>query len=162
VLAAAIWQGVREAKATWLLPSGSTAPPFSLKKFEGGTVDLAALHGRVVMLDFWATWCPPCVAEMPTLHKLAQEYESKGVTFVAADQDDPEVAAESVKNFVTHVEPGLGSYVAMGSEAMTRQYKVHAFPTLYVIDREGRVIDARESQQPEIIVRGALEKALAH
>jgi thiol-disulfide isomerase/thioredoxin len=162
MLAAALWQGIREARASWLLPKGGAAPLFSLQKFEGGTVNLAELHGHVVMLDFWATWCGPCVAEMPTLHKLAREYESKGVTFVAADQDDPEDAKEAVQKFVTQVQPGLGPYVAMGDPAMTRQYKVRAFPTLYVIDGEGRVIDAREAQQPEIILRGVLDKALGH
>jgi cytochrome c biogenesis protein CcmG/thiol:disulfide interchange protein DsbE len=160
-VAVATFQGVQQARHTQLLPEGSTAPAFSLSRFEGGTVSLEQLKGKVVMVDFWATWCGPCVAEMPMLHKIAQEYQAKGVEFVAADQDEPETAQEAIREFVTHDVPGLGPYVALPNREVSTSYKVRAFPTLYVIDRQGRVVDGIQSAVPEFILRHRLETALA-
>src|SRR5215831_19715677 len=61
---------------------GDAAPAFKLSRYGGGTVSLEELRGKVVMLDFWATWCVPCAVEMPTLTRLAREYEPRGFVFL--------------------------------------------------------------------------------
>ncbi len=71
-----------------LLPDGTVAPELTFEKLGGGTLDTKELAGQVVLLDFWATWCPPCREEMPWLVSLEKEFEAKGVRFVAASEDD--------------------------------------------------------------------------
>jgi len=160
-LAAGIYEAVDAAKRSRLLPNGSPAPEFALQRYQGGQLQLGELKGQAVMLDFWATWCPPCVAEMPSLHQLAKEYESKGLRFVAANVDDPSNARAAVAAFVAQREPGLDPYVVFADGMVQARYKIEVYPTLYLIDRQGRVVDAMVGQQPEFIVRHRLEKALA-
>jgi thiol-disulfide isomerase/thioredoxin len=111
------------------------APAFSLKDLNGRTVELADLKGKVVLLDFWATWCAPCVAAMPRLQKLHQKHAAKGfaVVGVAIDEKGAEVVAPMVgKKKVTYP-------VLLGTEAAWSAYGVKALPALFLIDREGRI-----------------------
>jgi thiol-disulfide isomerase/thioredoxin len=112
------------------------APAFSLKDLNGRTVELADLKGKVVLLDFWATWCAPCVASMPRLQKLHQKYAAKGfaVVGVAIDEKGAAVVAPMVsKKKVTYP-------VLLGTEAAWTAYQVKSLPALFVIDREGRIV----------------------
>ena len=88
-IVAVVVMAVYEARSAKTVDGGSSAPTFEIDKLGGGKIALADLKGKVVMLDFWATWCPPCREEIPSLVKLTKEYESKGLTFVAASRDDP-------------------------------------------------------------------------
>jgi thiol-disulfide isomerase/thioredoxin len=141
-------------------PSGSAAPSVSLKKHGGGTLALSDLKGQVVMLDFWATWCPPCKAEMPTLVKLAQEYEAQGLAFVAVSQDDDDVAEYLVTQFMDRYQPDLAPYVVYGGDAVAQQFQVEALPTLYFLDREGKVINVHRGMMDEQQMRQSIEAAL--
>ena len=68
-----------------LSAGGELAPPFSMALVGGGEIDTADLHGKVVMLDFWASWCPPCRDEAPTLAQVYAEYRDRGVEFVGVN-----------------------------------------------------------------------------
>ncbi len=68
-----IYQGVREAEQAKAVEPGKPAPELEAERLGGGSLKLSDFKGKVVMLDFWATWCPPCVEEMPTLVKLAKD-----------------------------------------------------------------------------------------
>ncbi|HVG58695.1 MAG TPA: redoxin domain-containing protein, partial [Hyalangium sp.] len=81
-LAGLLYLGVMEAQRGKLVPDGAAPPSFQMERYGGGKLALSDLRGKVVMLDFWATWCPPCQEEMPSLVKLAKEYESQGLVFV--------------------------------------------------------------------------------
>src|SRR5271165_507161 len=70
----ALWAGIDEARRLRPRPSGREAPAVGFQRFGGGSVALASLRGKVVLLDFWGTFCGPCVEEMPVLVKLAREY----------------------------------------------------------------------------------------
>jgi cytochrome c biogenesis protein CcmG/thiol:disulfide interchange protein DsbE len=159
--AAAAYEGSQEVRRSRLLADGTPAPELSLPRFQGGVLSLAQLKGKVVLLDFWATWCGPCAAEMPSLQKLAREYEGKGLAFVAANHDQSPSAVRDVQGFVQRVVPGLDPYIAFANDGTALAYKVQALPTLYLIDRDGHVVDAMEGQQPEFLLRRAIEKALA-
>jgi thiol-disulfide isomerase/thioredoxin len=159
-VAALVHLGVDEARRVRLVHGGKPAPSFELEKFGGGKVSLAGLEGKVVMLDFWATWCPPCRAEMPALTRLAKEYESKGLVFVAANQDDPETQKVEVGLFVDQL-PALGPSVAFADAALGDAYRIEVLPTMYFIGRKGEILDAYTSYASEATLRSRIERALA-
>lgn len=152
-------KGVEEARQSRGIGKGTPAPELRAEKYGGGELALSDLRGKVVMLDFWATWCPPCVQEMPTLVKLAREYESRGLVFVAAANDNP----VAVGSFVSNNLGGLPSnaHVLFPSEETFKSYRVVSLPTLYFIDREGRVIAAASGFAAEPVLRSRIEHALA-
>jgi thiol-disulfide isomerase/thioredoxin len=151
---------INELSESELLPEGNAAPPFVLERLRGGTVSLEQYRGRVVLVDFWATWCPPCNEEMPWLVKVAAEYGPRGVAFVAISQDDAEDAPSVVPAYVQRL-PALGASVAFGRPEVGEAYQVEALPTLYVIDAKGRVVASHTGLASETRVRAWLEKALA-
>jgi thiol-disulfide isomerase/thioredoxin len=159
-LAGLVFLGVVEARRTKPMPEGAPSPGFRMERYGGGTLTLEELRGKVVMLDFWATWCPPCQEEMPSLVKLAKEYESQGLVFVAASRDDDDVKEEVVRQFVERFLPELGPYVVYANDEVARAYKIEALPTLYFLDREGRVTDAVRGMMSEAAIRKRIEQAL--
>ncbi len=142
-------------------PNATPAPGFAFERFAGGKVDSEDLKGRVVMLDFWATWCPPCVEEMPMLVKVAKEYEAKGVTFVAVSHDDPETATAAITKFVESQVPDLRPFAVYGSPVTGARYKVKSLPTLFVIGRDGKIANSLSGEISERRLRSWLDDALA-
>jgi thiol-disulfide isomerase/thioredoxin len=140
--------------------NGAAAPAFKLARYSGGTVSLEDLRGKVVMLNFWATWCVPCVAEMPTLTKLASEYQSKGLVFLAANLDEPETAPAQVRVFVAQSAPDLENSVVFADDRMTMSYDVQDLPTLYLIGRDGRILESYAGYASESLLRRKIESAL--
>jgi thiol-disulfide isomerase/thioredoxin len=159
-LAGLVYLGVVEAQRSRMVPDGASPPALRMPRHGGGTLALEELRGKVVMLDFWATWCPPCQEEMPSLVKLAKEYESKGLVFVAASRDDDDVKEYVVDRFVKNHLPELAPYVVYANDEVARAFKVEALPTLYFLDRDGKVIDAVRGMMSEPAIRGRIERAL--
>lgn len=143
-----------------VLDPGAVAPDFTVERLEGGTISLSALKGRVVLLDFWATWCPPCRAELPWLIPLVKQYESKGLTFVALSQDSPADQRAEVTRFASGL-PGFARYAALGTSKVGRDYGAESLPTLYLIDRSGRILASEVGAAQQSEVARAIERALA-
>ncbi len=139
---------------------GDAVGNVSLKRHGGGTLAFKDLKGQVVMVDFWATWCPPCKAEMPALVRLAKEYEQKGLAFVAVSQDDSDVAEYLVQQFMDRHQPDLAPYVVYGTHEVAQLFKVEALPTLYFLDREGRIMSVHRGMMDEQEMRRNIETAL--
>jgi cytochrome c biogenesis protein CcmG, thiol:disulfide interchange protein DsbE len=118
---------------------GAPAPAFSLGRLDGsGTLALASLRGRTVVLNFWASWCPPCKREAPALEQLWHEYRGKGVVFVGIDAND---AASDGRRFLrAHGITYPTVHDAHGLVAANR-YNVDQMPVTYFIDKEGRLVD---------------------
>src|SRR5215475_6066599 len=112
------------------------APGFELKDLEGKPLSLAEAKGKVVLLDFWATWCGPCRAEIPDLVDLQKRYADKlEIIALATDEDDP----DQVRRFV--MKSGINYRIAMTSDEVRRSYGgIAALPTSFVIDPEGKVV----------------------
>ena len=157
---AVMYLGVHDAREGARVRKGAAAPPFQVARYAGGRVSLEELRGKVVMLDFWATWCAPCAAEMPTLTKLAGEYEGAGLVFLAANRDDVGAAPALVKGFVAQRAPNLGKSVVFADDQMAASYGLQALPTLYFIGRDGRVLESHAGYASESALRRQIESAL--
>lgn len=160
LLLGALYLGVKDAQET-TVAKGKAAPAFQIETPSKGKLTLEQFKGQVLMIDFWATWCGPCVEEMPWLVKVAQEYEAKGVRFVAVNQDDPEHAFAAVEEFITQRVPGLKPYLAFGNDDMSVSYGVQFLPTLYVVGKDGHVRASASGSVTEARVRQWLDDALA-
>jgi cytochrome c biogenesis protein CcmG/thiol:disulfide interchange protein DsbE len=115
--------------------AGFAAPDFSLETREGGTISLSDLRGQAVLVNFWATWCPPCRAEMPAIQRVYEDYRDQGFTVLAVDvgEGDAQVAA-----FVD--EQGLTFPILLDRDGgVSKRYQVRAMPSTFFIDRSGVV-----------------------
>jgi thiol-disulfide isomerase/thioredoxin len=112
------------------------AQNFILTSLEGNEVSLEDYRGKIVLLNFWATWCPPCRAEMPSMEKLYKKFKDKDFTILAIDvQED----ANSVKIFREKYK--LNFPILLDSDGSVQQfYGVISLPTTYLVDREGNII----------------------
>ncbi|HEY83275.1 MAG TPA: TlpA family protein disulfide reductase [Dehalococcoidia bacterium] len=124
------------ARAIELEPApevGHPAPDFSLKDLDGNTVRLRDLRGRVVFINFWASWCPPCRAEMPEIEAVHQEYKDKGVVVIGVDISEPESV---VRQYIR--QGGFSWTIVLDSTGeVARDYRITAIPTSFFVDRDG-------------------------
>ncbi len=116
--------------------SGDRAPEFRLRTIDGGSVSLADLRGKVVMVHFWATWCPPCVEEIPTLDRLNHSLAGKDFLMLAVNED--EGGAEAVSSFIQQNRLNIPVLMDPGSE-VARLYGTYKLPETYIVDRLGVV-----------------------
>lgn len=139
--------------------SEAVGKPFELS-FEdaktGAKVSSETLKGKIVVVDFWATWCKPCVAEMPNMKKLYAEYKDKGVEFVGISLDQPE-AAGGKKKLLDYIEENEIAwpqyYQGKGWESeFSKGWGIQGIPTMFLVDHEGKLVT--------IDARGKLEKLL--
>lgn len=114
---------------------GKTAPDFRLEDMNGNEVILSDFRGRAVLLNFWTTWCPACVAEMPYLQQAYDRLSPKGVTVLAVDiAENP----ETVRKFLTSHNYTLPVLLDRDS-AVSQEYRITGLPTSFIIDAEGTV-----------------------
>ena len=125
-----------DANVIRFVKNPDAAPAFQLNDLNGKPVSLAEAKGKIVLLNFWATWCGPCRAEIPDLVDLQKRYADKfEIIALATDEDDP----DEVRRFV--LQSGINYRVAMSSDAVRRDYGgIAALPTSFVIDPEGRIV----------------------
>lgn len=118
------------------LREGAEAPDFELNTLEGETVKLSDYRGKKVILNFWATWCPPCKAEMPHMQKFYEENKDKGVEILAVNLTNMDKGVEEVKTFVK--ENGLTFPIPLDEEGNAgTTYQAFTIPTSYILDENG-------------------------
>jgi thiol-disulfide isomerase/thioredoxin len=114
------------------------APSLNLPDLDGKMHDLAALKGKVVVVNYWATWCPPCRREMPSLERLRQRLAEQGLEVIAVDVGED---ADTVFAFTGQLEPAPGFTLLLDRDSAAMQrWKVKGLPTTFVMDAQGRVI----------------------
>ncbi|MEK6582276.1 MAG: TlpA disulfide reductase family protein [Nitrospirota bacterium] len=115
---------------------GDTAPDFTLKGIDGNTISLADYKGKVVMVEFWATWCPPCKELTPILEKIHKKYKDKGFIILALVSEDEGEAA--IRSFIK--EYGITYPVLLADQETMRHYGISSIPVTFIINKEGRVV----------------------
>lgn len=130
--------------ATPALARATMAPPFSVKTMDGRTVSLDGLHGQVVLLDFWATWCVPCRQFLPRLQRLAADFKGQPFTLVSVSWDEDEAAWKQyvAANGMTWPQ------VLDGRHELSNRYGVNGLPHYFTIDADGAL-------QSEVVGVGA-------
>jgi cytochrome c biogenesis protein CcmG, thiol:disulfide interchange protein DsbE len=116
---------------------GERAPGFTLKQVPSGELSLSQFRGRVVVLNFWATWCPPCVMETPSLEQFATQMKPDGVTVIGVSVDKD---GEQLKKFIKDYH--LSYPIARDpSEDLAHRYGTFKYPETYIIGRDGHVAE---------------------
>jgi peroxiredoxin len=139
------------------LDPGATAPDWKLQDLNGKTVQLSDFKGKVVVLDFWATWCPPCRAEIPDFIALQNQYKDKGLVVigVSLDQGGTGVVSTFAK------AQGMNYPIVLGTDDVAAQYgDIQAIPTTFVIDRSGKVVAKHEGQTDKATFESEIKKLL--
>lgn len=138
---------------------GQFPPEFALEDLNGNTVTLADYEGQVVVIDLWATWCPPCREEIPFLVDLYEEHKDKGfvVLGIGLDQGGADVLRKFAdENDVTYP-------VLVGDRAVSSDYRASSIPTTYIVGRDGRIVERHVGFSPAIgaELREAVEQLLS-
>ena len=132
------------------------APDFALPSLKGDTVRLSDFQGKVVILDFWATWCNPCRQEIPGFIRIYSDYKDKGVVVIGVALDKP----EKVKRFAE--EYGMNYPVVIGDREVARKYGgIMGIPTTFILDKEHRIRKKVVGWRPENFFRQELDKLLS-
>ncbi len=141
---------------TAVKPDYPAAPSFVFETVEGKTTNLSELHGRVVLLNLWATWCLPCRKEIPALTQLQKDYDSQGLSVVGVTYEDDQSAIRDFRKDFT-----MDYTVAVGKEPSRNDLYV-GLPTTFIIDRDGRlrkkITGERTREQFEAEIKPLLEE----
>src|SRR5690348_11916345 len=119
-------------------------PPFLVNDLDGGIISTAGLHGKVVLINFWATWCPPCREEIPELLQLKKEFQGRmEIVGISEDEDPPEAVLKFAR------QKGMNYPIVMATEQLIDAYGgVPALPTSFLIDTQGRVVQKHSGFYP--------------
>lgn len=121
------------------LMTNKTAPDFALKSVDGKTVKLSDYKGKVVILDFWATWCPPCRKGIPDLIELKNEFGKKGVEIIGISVDSKNTIAE-VPSFVK--DKKINYPVVYADKKVVSDYGgIESIPTSFIVDKSGKIVN---------------------
>jgi len=143
-------------RANTLLAAGTPAPDFELSDPAGEKHKLSGLRGHVVVLDFWATWCGPCKAAMPSVQRLHEKFRERGVVVCGVDINDRgDPAAYMTKQGFTYT-------LLLAGDAVAARYGVRPIPAFFVIGADGKVALQREGggEGAEGLLSEAVEAAL--
>src|SRR5687768_15917246 len=146
---------LKDPEAFLATDQGKPAPEFRLKTFDGRAVSLADYRGKVVLLDFWATYCPPCVQALPELQALHAKNASRGFAVVGVTVDD---RASLVRKATTRAK--VGYPILQATPEVWNAYKVNALPSLILVGRDGNIIRRYGGEADKTAMLADIERAL--
>lgn len=172
ILALAFGAGARNRLMQRVLPStsaprfgtgfhvGEVAPKFALPTLDGRSARLTEYRGKVVLLNFWATWCAPCRIEMPWLVEFDRQYRSHGLAIVGVNLDDPMTSRDRIAGFAH--ERGVDYPILLGTNDVADAYGGARFlPQTFFISPDGRVLQAMYGITTKEAFKAEITKALA-
>ena len=134
-----------------------TAPDFTLTDLNGKRVTLSDFRGKVVLLNFWASWCPPCRMEIPGFQRFYEGYKNKGFVIIGLSLDD--TGPSTVSSFVKKM--GITYPIVMADSKVVRDYgNISAIPTSFLIDKNGRIVKKTMGMLLEGTLKGEVDSAL--
>jgi cytochrome c biogenesis protein CcmG/thiol:disulfide interchange protein DsbE len=138
---------------------GEAAPVFQLNTLGGQPLSLADLKGHPVLMNFWASWCPPCRAEMPDLDKVAREYQGQGLVVLAVNlQED----APTARRYAETLGLAFQDSIVLDSQGVVaNRYNLTGLPTSYFIDADGIIRDWNSGGLTEKALRARLAKIVS-
>ena len=152
--------GASQSDSTTLVKVGDPAPDFSVALFDGSHLTLSELRGKVVLLNFWATWCPPCRQELTRIQKdLIDRFAGRDFLFLPVSRGEKRSDVAAFREKTGYTFPmGLDS-----TRTIYDRYATNFIPRNYLIDRDGRIITATIGYSPEEFdeLIAAIERALA-
>ena len=129
------------------------APALKLSDMRGAAHDLSQLKGRVVLINFWATWCPPCRREMPSMERLTQQLKGEDFSVLAVNVGE---SVNDIELFTSQLDADLSFPILLDRSSQSMQsWKISGLPTTYLVDKKGRVvagaIGGREFDHPDMV-----------
>ena len=118
--------------------SGQKAPDFSLKDMNGNPVSLSSFKGKVILLNFWATWCPPCRDEIPSMDKLNRQLKDKGFMVLSVSVDR---SLSAIADFIKKAPVSFPVLIDDKQKVTKSLYKVYTIPTTFLINRNGIIVE---------------------
>ena len=128
-----IWDAIRDRTVS----PGDRAPSFRVATNQGTTVTENSFGGELLLLNFWATWCPPCVEEMPSLQQFHEQYKDRGVVVLGVNVDEAE---QTYLRFLQRSRISFANTFDPSAE-LGAQFGTYRYPETYLINRDGRVVD---------------------
>lgn len=147
---------LKNPDAFLITDEGKPAPDFRLKTFDGRAVSLDDYRGRVVLLDFWATFCPPCVAALPELQALHAKHGARGFSIVGVTVDDRAALVQKATSRAKVTYP-----ILQATPEVWNAYKVNALPALILVGRDGRIIKRYGGEADKQAMLAEIERAIS-
>jgi thiol-disulfide isomerase/thioredoxin len=142
------------------------APDWELKDLDGTPVKLSAFKGQVVVIDFWATWCPPCREELPHIQALDGDYSGKGVRVLAVNVEGSDDAATWDKTVRAFVHDNKYTFTVVNdfNATVNQAYKVDSLPSVFVVDKTGKIRYFNRGFEPSIreVLKAQIDSLLGH
>lgn len=158
ILAAPLW-AVELAQSDVCDPNGKTANlDFVLKDMNGNDVRLSAYKGKVILLDFWATWCPPCRIEIPNFVELYKKYQAQGFVVLGVSVDDP---VSKLKSFARELKMNYPVLVGLDRDDLKNAFgPPPGYPTSFIIARDGKICSEHTGFVPKEQIERAIRRLL--
>lgn len=140
----------------------SKAPDFTLLNMDGETLLLSDYSGKVVIIDFWATWCGPCRKGIPDLIKLKEDYSDKGVEVIGISLDGITRDGSTVNDIVPFIKEFNINYpIVQGTNKIVKDYgSIRSIPTSFVIDQKGNIVSRYDQLVPHSVYETIIKKLL--
>lgn len=145
---------LKNPEAFLVTDEGKPAPPFALRTYDGRTLSLADFRGKVVLLDFWGTFCPPCMAALPKLQALHEKHASRGFAVVGVTVDDRPAMVKKATAKITYP-------IVQATPQVWSAYRINALPSLVLVGRDGRIVRRFGGEADAAIMAAAIDEALA-
>lgn len=135
---------------------GDRAPDFTLQGLDGKTHELSDYKGKVLLINFWGTFCPPCVREMPAMQRIYDKYKDENFEILGINLDESTV---SVQSFVKQYK--LNFPILMDKNTIRRKYGVSSYPTSFFVDSNGRITDIVIQEMTEAFIESRLKTLMS-